>query len=222
MVAAAQFWAGRNVDASQVLETAAAWSAWVTDSPPPAPVPPAPPAAHLGAQVARAVALVAASVMHEGEGPLDAAQLIALAKPLTAWAVRAPAASVAITIEGDPMPLTVDSTNAVAVLSFTDDHGDPVAPPEGTLSTATSDNTAILGVGAAVAGADATTGIANIQFPLSAVAAGSANLSVASTAADGSPLLGPDGATPIADPAPVAVTVNPGAAAAEMFSVPGA
>jgi len=26
MVAAAQFWAGRDVDASQVLETAAAWS----------------------------------------------------------------------------------------------------------------------------------------------------------------------------------------------------
>lgn len=120
------------------------------------------------------------------------------------------------------MPLTVDSTNAVAVLSFEDDHGDPVAPPDGAVATATSDNAGVLTVGAATAGADATTGIANIQFPLTAVAEGSANLSAHATAADGSALLGPDGTTPIADPAPVAVTVNPGAAAAEQFSVPGA
>ena len=77
-----------------------------------------------------------------------------------------------LTIEGDSeMPLTVDSTNAVAILSFEDDHGDAVAPPSGALATATSDNTAVLTVGAAVAGADAN-GIANIQFPLTEVAEG--------------------------------------------------
>ena len=55
----------------------------------------------------------------------------------------------AITLEGDPqMPITVDSANAVAILSFTDDHGDAVPAPDGTLATATSDNPAVLTVGA--------------------------------------------------------------------------
>ena len=107
-----------------------------------------------------------------------------------------------ITLEGDPqMPITVDSANAVAILSFTDDHGDAVAPPDGALATATSDNPAVLTVGASVAGADAN-GIANIQFPLSEVAEGVANLSVDATDANGNPLLGPDGVTPIPAPAP--------------------
>ena len=102
----------------------------------------------------------------------------------------------AITLEGDPqMPITVDSANAVAILSFTDDHGDAVPAPDGALATATSDNPAVLTVGAAVAGADAN-GVANIQFPLSEVAEGVANLSVAATDANGNPLLGPDGVTP--------------------------
>src|ERR1039457_6578998 len=38
-----------------------------------------------------------------------------------------PAAAMFLTI-GDPMSLTVDSVNAVAVLSFEDDHNDAVAP----------------------------------------------------------------------------------------------
>ena len=126
-----------------------------------------------------------------------------------------------LTIEGDTvMPLTVDSTNAVAILSFEDDHGDAVAPPAGALATATSDNTGVLTVGAAVAGADAN-GVANIQFPLTEVAEGTSDLSVVATDANGNPLLGPDGATPIPAPAPVTVTVNPGAPAAEVFTVPG-
>src|ERR1700733_8897871 len=67
-----------------------------------------------------------------------------------------PPARMFLTIEGDPeMPLTVDSVNAVAGLSFEDDHGDAVAPPAGALATATSSDTAVLTVGAAVAGADA-------------------------------------------------------------------
>ena len=126
-----------------------------------------------------------------------------------------------LTIEGDTvMPLTVDSTNAVAILSFTDDHGDAVAPPAGALATATSSDTAVLTVGASVAGTDAN-GVANIQFPLAEVAEGTSSLSVAATDANGNPLLGPDGVTPIPAPAPVVVTVNPGAPAAEVFTVPG-
>ena len=126
-----------------------------------------------------------------------------------------------ITLEGDQeMPLTVDSVNSVAILSFEDDHGDAVAPPAGALATATSSDTAVLTAGASVAGTDAN-GVANIQFPLTEVAEGTSSLSVAATDANGNPLLGPDGATPIPAPAPVVVTVNPGAPAAEVFTVPG-
>jgi hypothetical protein len=64
-------------------------------------------------------------------------------------------------------------------------------------------------------------GIANIQFPLAEVAEGTSSLSVGVTDANGNPLLGPDGVTPIPAPAPVVVTVNPGAPAAEVFTVPG-
>jgi hypothetical protein len=134
--------------------------------------------------------------------------------------VRPPARMLFTITEGEAMPLTVDSVNAVAVLSFEDDHKDAVAPPAGALATATSSDTAVLTVGAAVAGADAN-GVANIQFPLAEVAAGTSTLTVTATAADGSPLLGPDGVTPIPAPAPVVVTVNPCAPAAEVFTVPG-
>jgi hypothetical protein len=128
-------------------------------------------------------------------------------------------AKMSLTIEGEAMPLTVDSTNAVAILSFTDDHGDAVGPPAGALATATSSDTAVLTVGASVAGTDAN-GIANIQFPLTEVAEGTSSLSVVATDANGNPLLGPDGVTPIPAPDPVLVTVNPGAPAAEVFTVP--
>jgi hypothetical protein len=132
-----------------------------------------------------------------------------------------PAAAMFLTIKGDTMPLTVDSVNAVAVLSFEDDHNDAVAPPVGALAVATSSDTAVMTAGAAVAGTDAN-GVANLQFPLSEVSAGTSTLSVTATDASGNPLLGPDGVTPIPAPAPVAVTVNPGAPAAEVFTVPGA
>ena len=135
------------------------------------------------------------------------------------WLVRPPA-RMFLTIEGEVMPLTVDSANAVAILAFEDDHGDAVAPPAGALATAVSSDTAVLTVGAAVAGADAN-GIPNIQFPLAEVAEGTSSLSVTATDANGNPLLGPDGATPIPAPAAVTVTVNPGAPAEEVFTVPG-
>lgn len=168
----------------------------------------------------RIAALAIAAIARIGTNA-SPAELISAAGPLIPWITRPPAMMLfTIAIEGDVMPLTVDSANAVAILSFTDDHGDAVAPPAGALATATSSDTTILTVGAAVAGADAN-GIANIQFPLAEVAAGTASLSVASTDASGNPLLGPDGVTPIAVPAPVDVTVTPGAAAAEVFTVPG-
>ena len=132
-----------------------------------------------------------------------------------------PAARMCFYVEGDQtLPLTVDSANSVAVLAFEDDHGDAVPAPAGTLATATSSDTAVLTVGAAVPGTDAN-GNATITFPLTEVSEGTSSLSVVATDANGNPLLGPDGVTPIPAPAAVTVTVNPGAAAAEVFTVPG-
>ena len=166
----------------------------------------------------RAVSLIIAAIARIGTGT-PPAQLMSEAAQYVPWITRPPARML-FTIEGDTdMPLTVDSVNAVAILAFEDDHGDAVAPPEGALATATSSDTAVLTVGAAVAGADAN-GVANIQFPLAEVTAGVSTLSVAATDANGNPLLGPDGVTPIPAPAPVDVTVNPGAPAAEVFTVP--
>jgi len=173
------------------------------------------------AEQIRAVALIAAAVARIGTGT-PPAQLMSEAAQYVPWITRPPTRMFfAIAIEGDQeMPLTVDSANAVAILSFTDDHGDAVAPPAGALATATSSDTAVLTVGVAVAGADAA-GVANIQFPLLEVAEGTSTLSVAATDAAGAPLLGPDGVTPIPAPEPVVVTVTPGAPAAEVFTVPG-
>jgi hypothetical protein len=205
-------------------EVAAAWSGWVLAQPSVTPVTPPVPAsapglAAVGGQVVRSLALVAASINHAGLG-ISQTQLIAFARPLVVWAEGDSASFAVLVIKGDPMPLTVDSANAQAVLSFEDDHKDAVGAPAGAQSTATSDNPAVLTVGAAAAGTDVD-GNATIVFSLTAVAKGTANLSVVTTDAGGKPLLGPDGVTPIADPAPVVVTVNPGAAASEQFAVPG-
>jgi len=177
-------------------------------------------ASRAAAEQARAVSLVIAAIARIGTG-VTPSQLMSEAALYVPWITRPPA-KMMLTIEGDQeMPLTVDSANAVAILSFTDDHGDAVAPPDGTLAVAASSDTAVLSVGASMPGTDAS-GVANIQFPLTEVTAGTSDLSVTATAADGSPLLGPDGVTPIPAPAPVTVTVNPGAPAAEVFTVPGA
>ena len=174
----------------------------------------------------RALELAVRTVVPQGGHPWErAGEVTHVAQVYWRW-LEMPATAPArmlftIATEGDPaMPLTVDSANAVAILAFTDDHGDPVPAPSGTLAAATSDNTAVLTVGPAAAGTDAA-GNATITFPLTEVAEGTANLSVTATDANGNPLLGPDGSTPIATPAPVAVTVNPGAAADEVFTVPG-
>jgi hypothetical protein len=173
------------------------------------------------AERVRAVALIIAAIARIGTGT-PPAQLMAEAAQYVPWITRPPARMLfAIIIEGEPeMPLTVDSVNAVAILSFEDDHQEAVAPPEGTLATATSSDIAVLTVGASVAGTDAN-GIPNIQFPLTEVLAGTSELSVVATDANGNPLLMPDGITPIPAPAAVLVTVNPGAPAEEVFTVPG-
>jgi hypothetical protein len=146
-------------------------------------------------------------------------QIIAQNTRILRWLTRSPA-RMSLAIEGVPMPLTVDSVNAVAVLAFEDDHGDAVSAPSGALATATSSDTDVLTVGAAVPGTDAN-GNATITFPLTEVAMGTSSLSVVATDANGNPLLGPDGVTPIPAPAAVEVTVNPGAPAEEVFTVPG-
>lgn len=174
-------------------------------------------------QSIRAAAVIAAAIVHTGQA-VPQADLTTYADGLTPWITGPPAAGPAqmtVTIKGDPMPLTIDSVNAVAVLGFEDRDNEATAPPAGTVATATSSDTSVMTVGAGVPGTDSN-GVAVIQFPLSEVSAGTTTLSVHATAADGSPLLGPDGTTPIPDPAPVTVTVNPGAAAAERFTVPGA
>jgi hypothetical protein len=169
---------------------------------------------------ARCVALVAAAIYRQGQA-LPAADLTGFADQLVPWITR-PRLVMTLTIEGDPMPLTIDSVNAKAVLMFTDRVGDPVAPPAGTIAVLTSSNPAVLTVGDAAGGTDEASGAPTLEFPLGEVAAGVSTLSVHATAGDGTPLLGPDAVTPITDAAPVEVTVNPGAAAAERFTVPGA
>jgi hypothetical protein len=169
---------------------------------------------------ARSIALIAAAIARIGTGT-PPAQLMSEASQYVPWITRPPARMLlAIEFKGDPMPLTVDSLNSVAVLSFVDHDNEAVAPPAGALAVATSDTPAVMTVGPAVAGVDAN-GVPNIQFALAEVAEGTATLSVATTDANGAPLLGPDGVTPIPDPAPVLVTVHPGAPAGEVFTVPG-
>jgi hypothetical protein len=168
------------------------------------------------------VALLAAAIFHQGQGwPPET--LIADADRFLAWLTPpGPAAHLTLTVEGDPMPLTIDSAGAKAVLEFADREGEPVNPPSGTQATATSSDPAVLAVGPAQAGTDTASGAATIEFPLTPAGAGTATLTVHATDASGNPLLGPDAATPITDAAPVNVTVNPGAAATERFTVPDA
>ena len=173
------------------------------------------------AEQVRIAALAIAAIARIGTGT-PPAQLMSEAAQYVPWITRPPAwMLLSIATEGEPeMPLTVDSVNAVAVLSFTDDHSDAVAPPAGALAVATSSDTAVLTVGAAVAGADATVSrTCSSRWPRSPRAP--PRCPSTTTDADGSPLLGPDGVTPIPAPDPVVVTVTPGAPAAEVFTVPG-
>lgn len=135
-------------------------------------------------------------------------------------------ASLSLTIhvlQGVPMPagLTIDTTNGLAVLAATDDHGDATSLPTGAVATFASDTDSVLTVGAAEATTDGA-GNATISAPLTPVALGTANVSLASvTDANGNPLLEIDGVTPIPLPAAVEVTVSAGAADAFSLSVTG-
>jgi hypothetical protein len=153
----------------------------------------------------------------------DPGQVTDRAGRFVAWAAQAGRpARVTLTVQGGTVPLTIDSAGAKAVLLFTDRAGEPVPPPFGALATAVSSDTGVLTAGTARPGTDPASGVPVIEFPLGEVAAGDATLTVHVTDATGAPLLGPDAATPITDAPPVQVTVNPGAAAAERFTVPDA
>lgn len=109
-----------------------------------------------------------------------------------------------------PAEINVDSATASLSLAFADDKGDVTGPPngpDGTPATVTygSDNPAVATV-------DPATG------QLTGVSAGTFNATANVTNADGTPTLEPDGVTPFS-PAPVLVTVDPGAAATDVFTV---
>lgn len=121
---------------------------------------------------------------------------------------------------------TVDTTDGVATLQFTDDHGDAEAGPNDSVTgspivpVVTSDNTAALTVAEAVAGdAGAYT------YALTPVAVGTANLAVSALAnSDGSPVLetdGPNVGQPFEVPAAVAVDVTAGPVEGLALSVTG-
>src|SRR5215469_5465006 len=110
-------------------------------------------------------------------------------------------AAVAAALEiGAVMPgqITVDTTNEAATVQFTDDHGDVVPAPDGTVVTFASDNEGVVTVTP-----DETNPLSAKVTP---VAEGTANVSVDIA-----------GATdPAGNPftvAPVAITVSPGPAA---------
>ena len=119
------------------------------------------------------------------------------------------ATTITLNIGGSNMPgqITVDTTNETATLGFVDDKWNPAAEPVGAAFTFSSDNEAV-----ATVAADASN---PLQADITPVGIGSANISATS---NGTALEG-DGSTPIADPAPVAVTVAAGVAAGEVFTL---
>jgi hypothetical protein len=145
------------------------------------------------------------------------AQLVALhsidanlAEFLTDWlaANTEPQAVTAHLARGEPVALTVDSTNQTLTLTFDDDHGDPTAAPPGDGSgiavTFASDATSVVDVGAATATADGFTA------PLTIGTEGTANLSATVANTSGAPLTDADGTTAFVQPTPLNVTVAPG------------
>lgn len=121
---------------------------------------------------------------------------------------------------------TIDTTDGVATLQFTDKGTPPdsVAGPNDSVTAApivpvvTSDNTAALTVGEAVAGE--TPG--SYTYALTPVAVGTANVGVSPlTNSDGSAVFEADGVTPFEVPASVEVDVAAGEAAGLTLSVTG-
>lgn len=130
--------------------------------------------------------------------------------------VTGEATNLVLTIKGanEMATFNIDDTAGEATLQFTGGTGNPIAGPNDSVTGAPivpvveSDNTAVETVGAAVAGP--TPGL--FTYPLSEVAEGTANISVAAlTNSDGSPVLetaGPNTGQPFSLPDPQAVTVT--------------
>lgn len=131
-------------------------------------------------------------------------------KPTPGPAVRA-----LLTIKGDTTmgsSISVDSTTATLNLTFEDDKGDTTGVPngpDGQPATVTygSDNPGVATV-------EPATG------KVTEVGAGTFNATATVTNTDGTPTMEPDGVTPFS-PAPVQVTVTPGAPASDVFTVNG-
>jgi hypothetical protein len=135
--------------------------------------------------------------------------------------------------QGDSdMGITVDSVGEQLLLAFEDDHGDADDAPDGIVVTfAIADPTIVTvenGASPIVDPGDpnatppvASTNTQVIPGPLSILTAGTTQANVSFTNADGSPLLGPDGVTPVAPPAAVTIEVDPGAPAGARLSVVG-
>lgn len=118
---------------------------------------------------------------------------------------------------------TVDTVDGVATLQFTDDHGDPVAGPNDSVTgspivpVVDSDTPSVLTTAACVAGADP----GSFTSALTPVAEGVANVSVeALVNSDGSPAIDAAG-NPFSESGPVEVTVTAGAAADLTMAVSG-
>ena len=124
--------------------------------------------------------------------------------PLQIQQLAGPASNATIGV-AMPGSITIDTTNETATVGFADDHGDPTSAPAGAVATFSSDNTAVATVVADAANP--------LQADITPVGLGTANIAVtfSGTAID------TNTGQPIADPAPVTVTVSAGAAATESF-----
>jgi hypothetical protein len=131
-----------------------------------------------------------------------------------------PAAAVRLTIRGDTAMGTfnIDGTGTYTV-DFSDRLGEETdSPADLAAPVVTVDDTTLVTVGAATESTDAA-GHTVWTGTLTPLKAGSGNASVdAPVDSAGNPVNGPDG-NPIPAPAPVAFTVDPGAAAGEVFTV---
>ena len=105
-----------------------------------------------------------------------------------------------------PSNVDVDTTNETATLTFVDDKGNETPAPAGATVTFSSDNEAVATV--ASDPANPTVGA------ITPVAPGDCNIGV-----DVQGAMEPDGVTPLPSPDPVALHVDPGAAAGERLTL---
>ena len=124
------------------------------------------------------------------------------------------------------MPFTVDTTDGAAVFQFTDDHGNAVEGPKDSVTSTpivpaiTSDNDAVLSVGAAVESTPGT-----FTAPITFASVGTANVGVAALVnSDGSAVLETAGANvgqPFALPASQSVPVEASPATGATLTITG-